>query len=106
MKKVMIKSGIIAGTLMGTFTLASIQKIVAQSKNENPVEFKYMGKTNNQPVFQLMLHNAEPNEFIITLTDENGAVIYDDRVAGKDVARRYLLDLDEIDASVIRFQIR
>jgi hypothetical protein len=106
MKKAMIKSGIITGALMVTFTLASIQKIVAQSKNENPVEFKYMGKTNNQPVFLLNLHNSEANEFVITLTDENGTVLYDDKVAGKDVSRKYRLDLDEIDASEIRFQIR
>ena len=70
------------------------------------MEFKYMGKMNNQPLFQLNLNNAEINEYIITLTDQTGAVIYDERVAGKELSRKYMLNLDEIDASEVRFVIK
>ena len=106
MKKVMNRAGMIAMALMVTFTMASTQKIVAAIKTDNPVEFKYVGKVNNQPVFLLKLNNAEANEFFITLTDQTGTVIYDEKVVGKEVSRKYLLNLDEIDASEIRFQIR
>ena len=110
----MNRSAIIAMALMATFTLASTQKTEAKnkiedslkSKTESPVEFKYMGKMNNQPLFQLNLNNAEANEYIITLTDQTGAVIYDERVAGKDLSRKYMLNLDEIDASEVRFVIK
>ena len=61
---------------------------------------------NNQPLFQLKLNNAEVNEYYITLTDQSGTVIYDEKVAGKDLSRKYLLNLDEIDASEVRFQIK
>ena len=110
----MNRSAIIAMALMATFTLASTQKTEAKnriedslkSKTESPVEFKYMGKMNNQPLFQLNLNNAVSGEYIITLTDQTGAVIYDERVAGKDLSRKYMLNLDEIDASEIRFVIK
>ena len=110
----MNRSAIIALALMATFTLASTQKTEAKnriedslkSKTESPVEFKYMGKMNNQPLFQLNLNNAVSGEYIITLTDQTGAVIYDERVAGKDLSRKYMLNLDEIDASEIRFVIK
>lgn len=114
MKTIMNRSAIIAMALMATFTLASTQKTEAKnktedslkSKTESPVEFKYMGKMNNQPLFQLNLNNAVSGEYIITLTDQTGAVIYDERVAGKDLSRKYMLNLDEIDASEIRFVIK
>ena len=106
MKKVMNRAGMIAMALMVTFTMASTQKIVAAIKTENPVEFKYVGKVDNQPIFLLKLNNAEAGEYFITLTDETGRVIYDEKVAGKHISRKYLLNLDEIDASEIRFQIR
>lgn len=114
MKTRMNRSAIIAIALMATFTLASTQKTEAKnkiedslkSKTESPVEFKYVGKMNNQPLFQLNLNNAVSGEYIITLTDQTGAVIYDERVAGKDLSRKYMLNLDEIDASEIRFVIK
>jgi hypothetical protein len=113
MKKSINRTAIIAMALMATFTLASTQKTEAKniedslkSRTESPVEFKYMGKMNNQPLFQLNLNNAEVNEYIITLTDQTGAVIYDERVAGKELSRKYMLNLDEIDASEVRFVIK
>jgi len=110
----MNRSAIIAMAFMATFTLASTQKTEAKnriedslkSKTESPVEFKYMGKMNNQPLFQLNLNNPVASEYIITLTDQTGAVIYDERVAGKDLSRKYMLNLDEIDASEVRFVIK
>ena len=113
MKKVMNKSAI-AIAIMATITLAASQKTEARSKiedslksrTETPVEFKYMGKMNAQPLFQLNLKNAEANEYLITLTDQNGTVLYDEKIAGKDLSRKYMLNLDEIDASEIRFHIK
>jgi len=112
MKKVMNRSAI-AMALMATFTISASQ-IQARGriedslkiKTESPVEFKYLGKMNAQPLFVLNLNNAEENQYLITLTDQNGTVLYDEKVAGKDLSRKYLLNLDEIDASEIRFHIK
>ena len=113
MKRVMNKFAIIAMALWVTFTLTSTQQLIAGNRNdsgktkgESPVEFNYVGKLNNQPLFQLKLNNVESGEFAITLTDQTGAVLYNERVEGVDLSRKYLLNLDEIDASEIKFQVR
>ncbi|MEP6617341.1 MAG: hypothetical protein ABJA57_12210 [Ginsengibacter sp.] len=113
MQKVMNNSVILAMALMVTFTLASVQTEAKnkpedslKSKTESPVEFKYIGKMNNQPLFQLNFNNVESSDFIITLTDQTGAVIYDEKISGKDLSRKYMLNLDEIDASEVKFLIK
>ena len=47
---------------MGLFTLCTMglsQATFAGLKSDNPVEFKFVGKVKNRPVFQLNLNNIE-----------------------------------------------
>ena len=111
MKKVMNKSKMImAIALMVTFNFASAFTVApaqnfASYGTRNPVEFKYIGSTNDQPVFQLNLNNSESAEFVITLKDFSGNVLYTETVSGKQILRKYRLDTDEIDANGIRVEV-
>lgn len=86
------------------FTVAPAQSFISYAA-KNSVEFKYVGTTNDQPVFQLNLNNNELAEFVVTLKDHSGNVLYTETVSGKQISRRYRLDTDEIDANDIKVEV-
>ena len=88
---------------MLTFSLASAESF-ANNKSDNPVELKYLGSVDNQPVFLLNLNNNDADEFVITLKDKSGNVLYSEEVKGKEISRKYRLNTDEA-ASEITFEV-
>ena len=66
------------------------------TKDSTPVELKYIGSINNQPVFQLNLDGAENDEFSISITDGNGDLLYFDKVKGKNFSRKFQVNTEEI----------
>ena len=106
MKTFISRSKIIAIAFVFTFSLASVKNFAyGTNKIDNPVELKYIGNVNNQPQFLLNLNNNEADEFVITLKDLSGAVLYSEAVKGKQVSRKYRLDTGEIGVSEIRFEV-
>ena len=99
----MSRSKIIAIAFMLTFSVASVESF-ADNKSDNPVELKYLGNVDNQPVFLLSLHNNDADEFIVTLKDQSGNVLYSEEVKGKQISRKYRLNTDEV-ASEIRVEV-
>ncbi len=100
MKKLMNKSRMImAIAIMVTFTLASAQSF-AGNIGDNPVELKYVGNTNNQPVFLLNFNNSEADEFVVMLKDDAGYVLYSEKVEGKQISRKYRLNTEEVDGNI------
>jgi len=88
---------------MLTFSVASVESF-ADNKSDNPVELKYLGSVNSQPVFLLNLNNNESDEFVVTLKDRAGNVLYSETLKGKLVSKKYRLDTDD-SASEIRFEV-
>lgn len=93
---------------MGLFILCTMglsQATFAGLKTDNPVEFKFIGKTENDPVFQLDLNNNEAEEYFISIKDENNTVLYKEKVKAKDAnfSRKYRLDIDEDDLNAPGF---
>lgn len=109
MKTLMNNTKFAVTILMVFFAMASVQSfgmnLRDSAKDENPVELKYIGKTNNQPVFSLNLHNAEADQFTITLKNTSGDVIYTEKISGTQVERKYRLNTDELEASNIRIEV-
>lgn len=104
MKKAMNKTRTAAIAFMVVFTMASAPSF-AVIKDETPVEFKYIGSSNNQPLFQLNLHNADEGQFVITLKTSSGDVLYSEKISGKQLVRKYRLSTDEFDASGITVEV-
>ena len=95
---------------MGLFTLCTMglsQATFAGLKTDNPVEFKFIGKIKNHPVFQLNLNNNEAEEYFIRIKDENYDVLYSEKVKAKDAnfSRKYQLDIDEDDLNAPGFGV-
>lgn len=71
-----------------------------------PVELNYMGVVKNQSLFQLNFSGSEEeNEFIVTITDENGYVFYNQIVKGEKFAKQFLFNAEDLSASKIHFEI-
>jgi hypothetical protein len=96
---------------MGLFTLCTMglsHATYAGVKNENPIEFKFIGKFNNNPVFQLSLNNDGAEAYFITIKDANNTVLYSEKVKAADVnyTRKYRLDIDEADLNAYGFGVK
>ena len=96
---------------MGLFTLCIMglsHATFAGIKNESPIEFKFIGKFNNNPVFQLNLNNDGTEVYFITIKDANNSVMYSEKVKATDVnfTRKYRLDIDDADLSDYGFGVK
>ena len=70
-----------------------------------PVELKYAGLYENQPLLQLNLSGSkEENEFTISITDQTGLVLYSVDARGEKISKTFLLNEDLEDA-VLSFTI-
>ena len=96
---------------MGLFTLCIMglsHATFAGVKNESPIEFKFIGKFNNNPVFQINLNNDGTEVYFITIKDANNSVMYSEKVKATDVnfTRKYRLDIDDADLSDYGFGVK
>jgi hypothetical protein len=101
-KTKMITIGLVAIFLMG-FTPVTF----SNDPKQTPVEIKAIGEPNKQPLFELKMNNAEENEFLVRLKDGNGDLLYVETIKGKNVIRRYQLDVngEEFNTIKLRFEI-
>lgn len=105
MKTKMNAAKMITIALLALCTIGSSTTALAGKTPNEPIELKYIGKTENQPVFQLNLNNPEPSEYFISIKDEDGKVLYSEKVNGENVKRTYRLDINELDLSSPEFGI-
>lgn len=96
---------------MGLFTLCTMglsHATYAGAKTENPMEFKFIGKFNDNPVFQLNLNNDAAEVYFITIKDASNSILYSERVNAKAVnySRKYQLDVDGADLSSYGFGVK
>ncbi|MDB5198450.1 MAG: hypothetical protein JWO92_413 [Chitinophagaceae bacterium] len=108
MKKAIKNTRIITMGLIMVFIMGFTQVALSIDGNQNPVELKAIGNPNKQPLFELKVNNAVPGEFLVKVKDENGDLLYTEKLSGKNVSRTYQLgtNLEEInDVFNVRFEI-
>ncbi len=105
MKTTMNAKKMVTIAMLALCTIGSINTATAAKDPNEPIELKYMGKTENQPVFQLDLNNAASSEYYISIKDENGAVLYSEKVNGENITRNYRFDIRGFDLSSSDFGI-
>lgn len=96
---------------MGLFTLCTMglsHATYAGVKNDNPIEFKFIGKFNSNPVFQLNLNNDDTEVYFISIKDANNSLLYSEKVKATNAnyTRKYRLDIDEADLSAYGFGVK
>ena len=106
MKKVLINTRILAIALAATFTTAfSSPALANEEKKAIPVELKFVGNIESQPVFLLSFNNAEENGYTIIVRDEYGNVLYRDKVKGGNIAKKFMLNTEELGDVALQFEI-
>ena len=88
-----------------TITLAVICMItfnnVTFANNENDraatTDLQFVCKVKNLPVFRLVLDSEKSDEYIITVRDEFGEVLFSERLKGNYISRMYKLDTENND---------
>ena len=106
MKKVLINTRIFAIALAVTFTTAFNSPALAiDEKKPIPVEMKFIGNVENQPVFELIFTGTEENEFTIVVRDEFKYELYRDNIKAGYVTKKFLLNTEELGDAAIQFEI-
>ena len=106
MKKVLINTRIFAIALAATYITAfSSPALANDEKKPIPVELKFIGNIEDQPVFLLTFSNAEENEFTIVVRDEFDNVLYRDNIKAGHISRKFLLNSEELGDAAILFEI-
>jgi len=83
--------------LLGAFTLLFNNLAVAgnDEKNSNKfVQLQYAGKADDQPMFRLAISDKSAADYIVTIKELNGDVLFTEKLSG-NVSRTYKLDSDD-----------
>ncbi|MFN8243942.1 MAG: hypothetical protein U0X40_07810 [Ferruginibacter sp.] len=67
-----------------------------------PVELKLAGRLQNMPLLQLEFSQAGTHPCLVTITDENGLVLYHEKI---NTAKQFLLNTEDLGNAVLRFDI-
>ena len=90
-----------AALSFATVTKANDEKT---QDGKSAVEFKYVGKMENQPVFQLKLNSPQLDEYTVRFRDNYGYVFYS-AVARNNTSQRFVLNVDELEGNTIVVEI-
>ena len=108
MKKLMnIKTAIIIA-IVTVFSTAFANPVFALDMNSDPgVEIKYLGVQQRNPVFEINISKSETENFVITIRDVSGTVLFSEKLTGKNISRKYRIDTEEeIEKGGLRFEVK
>jgi hypothetical protein len=91
----------VAFSLMATVSWAN------DGRNDTPaVSLKYIGLVQNQPMFQLDLNSVEETDFYVSIKDQDGRVIYNEKIRAKSFTRNFRLDTESLDDAILKVEVR
>jgi hypothetical protein len=107
MKKTMKNYGISVAVLISVFSFAFSGSALANPGNEKPAsELKFIGSEQDQLLFQLNLNNQADGEYVITILDEYGNVLYSEKVKGTNNTKTFAFDKNELGDDSVRIKVR
>lgn len=59
------------------------------------IEFKYVGKLEQHPVYELSIINAENVEHFVSFTDQSGNILYSGSLKNSN-SQRFMINADEV----------
>ena len=89
MKKVVLKSRIVALGIAALFTVSLTAWAISPKEGNNPSQIEYIGYINNQPVYHLALNNLTEGKYLISVRDTDGNVLHTEKLEGKKIERNY-----------------
>jgi hypothetical protein len=83
-----------------SFTFSSLAFANDGNKDTTEVQLRFIGNFNNKPVFQLEMENPGLEEFSISISDEDGTLLYFDKIRSKNFTRKFQVNTDEIQGNL------
>ena len=108
MKKVMTNYRPVFFALLAAFTLSFSTAVQAndETKKIPGLEVKFIGNKNNQPVFQLVLANPDKEEYVITIRDEAGYVLYSETEKSTNISKKFVLNTETLGNGPLKVEVR
>lgn len=81
-----------------------------KNKNDNrkdsaPVEFRFVGSIQQQPVYQLDINNTNVDEYYISFSDGFGTILYSGNIKSGLTSQRFMINADEVGDEVLTVTI-
>ncbi|MEO7264567.1 MAG: hypothetical protein ABIW38_06615 [Ferruginibacter sp.] len=97
-------------SVLAFFMLSVLSQAFANTTDDSlttlPVELKLVGTIDDNPLLQLnFLGSNSENEFSISISDEEGIVLYSGKEKGEVISKKFLLKTEELGDAVLRFVI-
>jgi hypothetical protein len=70
-----------------------------------PVELKFIGNLQNQPLFHMIFNGTQESVFTIIVRDQVGNVLHKETVKGTSISKKFLLNTDELGDADLKFEI-
>ncbi|HET6768771.1 MAG TPA: hypothetical protein VFH08_15265 [Chitinophagaceae bacterium] len=108
MKKVMNSKTAIIVAIAAVFSTVFTNPVIAMGKKDDPgVEIKYLGFRESNPVFAINISKNETENFVITIRDASGTVLFSEKLTGRNISRTYRIDTEEeIEKGGLRFEVK
>lgn len=109
-----MRKQVTSSVLKGIFTSAILVLVLIMgganaaekhSGKKTPFELKYVGKVQEQPVFQLNVDNAQQEDVYLKIADESGIIIYSDRFNEKSFSKNFQFDINQGNSTRIKMTL-
>jgi hypothetical protein len=77
---------------LGLSTILLAGAASAQSSTNPDPAVKYIGTLDGQPMFKVQLNNQTGNVYHLTIKDDEGTVLYTERITDKQFAKSFKFD--------------
>jgi hypothetical protein len=106
MKATIRNSAFMSLALFAALSIATVTKANDDKKEKSvtAVEFKYIGKAQDRPVFELILSGSQPEEFIIRFRDNYGYVFYS-KVVKSNFNQKFVINTDEMEGNTVLVEV-
>lgn len=71
----------------------------------NAAELKLVGRTNNQPLYQLNINNTTAQEVLVIVKDVQGEVLHYEVLKGSNLSKTFLLNVDASEEADLRVEV-
>ena len=106
MKKIFVNNRILAIAFFTVFSVASTAVLANDGSKVLPIELKYTGHVNNQPLYKLIVNgNTSHDEFTVIIRSANNDVVYKENIKGENFTKSFLLNTEEMGDDTLHFEI-
>jgi len=106
MKRIFRNNRVIVIAFFTVFSIAAVPALANGGGKDLPVELKYTGHVNNQPLYKLVVAgNISQDEFTVIIRDEDNNTLYRENIKGENFSKSFLLNTNEIGDDTLHFEI-